>query len=72
MKTYSESKKEVLDELKRLVETYEKKREAPPSAFGGPFQLDLKQLIQEIEDDTTIGRQFVTSFYEVKRNNFSP
>lgn len=68
MEDYLSKKGAIIDELKSLIEKYKKSGQDSPRAIGGPFNLSLEQMIEEIEKDTNIGRQVVEAFSALKRD----
>ena len=54
-------------ELKLLVEKYQGAGE-PPRAIGGPYSLSPQEMLNEVENDTKIGRKIVQAFSSLRKN----
>ena len=54
-------------ELRLLVKKYEDAVE-PPRAIGGTYSLSPQEMLNEVENDTEIGRKIVEAFNSLRKN----
>ena len=55
-----------IQELKLLIEKYADSVETP-RAIGGPFNLTPQEMLEEVENDTEVGKKIAEAFGSLKR-----
>lgn len=55
-----------IQELKLLIEKYADSVENP-RAIGGPFNLTPQEMLEEVENDTEVGKKIAEAFGSLKR-----